>query len=183
MSEAFKKSAVCLMVALMVVWVGCAPAQEASEEAAAEVTDYDDDEIAAEGEGEAEGEGDPRVFFVVPEDGATVTSPVLLQFGAENFVIEPVGEGEIHEGMGHFHIAVNAPCLEPGIVIPTANPWIHFGDGSAEIEMQLPTGEATLCLQIGDGEHRTLGGEGLSSVITVNVVEAEGGSAEGESGP
>lgn len=177
MSEAFKKSAVCLMVALLVVWVGCAPAQEASEETTAAVTQPDHDAM------ETEGEGAPRVFFVAPEDGATVTSPVLLQFGAENFVIEPVGEGEIHEGMGHFHIAVNAPCLEPGIVIPTANPWIHFGDGTAEIEMQLPAGEATLCLQIGDGEHRTLGGEGLSVVITVNVVEAEEDSAEGESGP
>ena len=176
MSEAFKKSAVCLMLALLVVWVGCAPAQEASEETTAAVTQPDHDAM------KTEGEGAPRVFFVAPEDGATVTSPVLLQFGAENFVIEPVGEGEIHEGMGHFHIAVNAPCLEPGIVIPTANPWIHFGDGTAEIEMQLPAGEATLCLQIGDGEHRTLGDEGLSVVITVNVVEADEGAAEGESG-
>jgi hypothetical protein len=171
MSESYKKSAVVLVLALMVVWVGCAPAEETAEETA---------EMAAhEDMMEAEVDGEPRVFFVDPQDGDTVTSPVLLQFGAENFVIEPVGDGTVHEGMGHFHIAVNAPCLEPGIVIPTANPWIHFGDGSAEIEMQLPLGEATLCLQIGDGEHRTLGGEGLSSVITLNVVEAE---AEGDAG-
>jgi hypothetical protein len=165
-SESYKKSAVGVVLALMVVWVGCAPAEEAAEETA---------EMAGHEEMmEGEADGEPRVFFVSPQDGDTVTSPVLLQFGAENFGIEPVGDGAIHEGMGHFHIAVNAPCLEPGIVIPTANPWIHFGDGSAEIEMQLPVGEATLCLQIGDGEHRTLGGEGLSSVITLNVVEAEG---------
>ncbi len=175
MSEAFKRSVFCLIVGLMVVWTGCAPAEEAGEEAAAEAMDHDEAAM------EVEVEGGPLVFFVAPEDGATVTSPVLLRFGAENFTIEPVGEGDIHEGMGHFHIAVNAPCLEPGIVIPTADPWIHFGDGSAEIEMQLPIGEATLCLQIGDGEHRTLGGEGLSSVITLNVVEAEEAAAEGES--
>ena len=176
MSESYRKIAVCLVVVLMAGWMGCAPAEESSEDAEAEVMAHDEAMVA-------EGEGGPRVFFVSPEDGATVTSPVLLQFGAENFVIEPVGDGAIHDGMGHFHIAVNAPCLEPGIVIPTANPWIHFGDGSAEIEMQLPTGEATLCLQIGDGEHRTLGGEGLSSVITLNVVEAEADAATGDSGP
>ena len=174
MVESSRKSLVCLVVALTVVWVGCAPTEETSGESAAE--------MVAEETMDAMAEDEPRVFFVAPEDGATVTSPVLLQFGAENFVIEPVGDGGIHEGMGHFHIGVNAPCLEPGIVIPTAQPWIHFGDGSAEIEMQLPVGEATLCLQIGDGEHRTLGGEGLTSVITLSVVEAEEDSAEAESG-
>jgi hypothetical protein len=174
MSETFKKSGIGLVAALMIVSIGCAPAEKTGEDAEAEVMAHDTME--------AQGEGEPRVFFVAPEDGATVTSPVLLQFGSENFVIEPVGDGAIHDGMGHFHIAVNAPCLEPGIVIPTANPWVHFGDGSAEIEMQLPVGEATLCLQIGDGEHRTLGGEGLSSVITLNVVETEEDPASGESG-
>ena len=179
MNEAIKKSsgpvrlrAMRFMVlAVVVSVVACAPAEEAAEEAVDVVT-HDETAMA-----EAL-EGGPRVFFISPEDGATVTSPVLLEFGAENFGIEPVGEGEIHEGMGHYHIGVNTPCLEPGIVIGTASPWIHFGDGSAEIEMQLEPGTATLCLQIGDGEHRTLGGEGLSSILTLNVVEPEESGAD-----
>ena len=73
MSESFKKVAVCLVLALTVVWVGCAPAEEAAEETTAEMAH--DDTM------EAEVDGEPRVFFVSPEDGATVTSPVLLQFG------------------------------------------------------------------------------------------------------
>ena len=116
-----------------------------------------------------------RVFFIEPQDGATVTSPVMITFGNENFSIEPVGDGEIHQGAGHYHIGVNTDCLEPGIVIPQGEPWIHFGDGSSKIDLQLPPGEATLCLQVGDGEHRTLEGEGMSEVITIDVVEGDQG--------
>ena len=39
--------------------------------------------------------GGPRVFFVQPQDGATVTSPVHLMFGVENFEIAPVPAGTV----------------------------------------------------------------------------------------
>ena len=69
-------------------------------------------------------------------------------------------------------------CLEPGIVIPTADPWIHFGDGSDSIELELPLGEHYLCLQIGDGEHRTLDEPGLSQYIMVHVEDEAEEAAE-----
>ena len=56
-------------------------------------------------------------------------------------------------------------------MIPTADPWIHFGDGSDSIEIELTPGEHYLCLQIGDGEHRTLDEPGLSQYIMVHVEE------------
>ena len=113
------------------------------------------------------GEG-PRVFFVEPEDGATVQSPVTFMFGAENFMIEPVGDGDIHPGAGHHHFGVDTDCLPGGTVIPDGDPsWIHFGTGSTEIDMQLEPGSHRFCLQVGDGEHRTL--TDLSAVITVTV--------------
>ncbi|MDX1645189.1 MAG: DUF4399 domain-containing protein [Thermoanaerobaculia bacterium] len=169
-------SVLCVLVALS----ACAPGGDGTEsqpEASEESMQHAEHEEATAGE--------PRVFFVSPEDGATVTSPVELEFGAENFTIEPVDDGEIHHGAGHYHIGVNTDCLDPGIVIPQAAPWVHFGDGSSEIEMQLPEGETKLTLQIGDGEHRTLEAEGLCQSITVNVVEGEAaaeGSAASESG-
>ena len=82
-----------------------------------------------------------------------------------------MGDGAINEGAGHYHIAIDGECLEPGIVIPTADPWIHFGDGSDSIEIELSPGEHYLCLQIGDGEHRTLDEPGLSQYIMVHVEE------------
>ncbi len=115
----------------------------------------------------------PRVYFVGLEDQAEIPTLINLQFAAENFIIEPVGDGTINEGAGHYHIAIDGECLEPGIVIPTADPWIHFGDGSDSIELELSPGEHHLCLQIGDGEHRTLDEPGLAQYIMVNVVNDE----------
>ena len=114
----------------------------------------------------------PRVFFVQPADGATVQSPVHLEFGAENFQIAAVPPGTLTEtrpALGHHHVGIDTDCLPTGTAIPRANPWVHFGDGKNVIEMQLPPGQHRLTLQIGDDLHRTI--EGLCSTITVNVTQ------------
>ncbi|MBI4263075.1 MAG: DUF4399 domain-containing protein [Acidobacteria bacterium] len=121
--------------------------------------------------GQSEPSG-PRVFFVQPQDGATVTSPVMLEFGSQEFTIAAVPEGTVTEtrpNLGHYHVAVDADCLPVGTEIPRAAPWVHFGDGKNVIDMQLPPGQHRLSLQIGDDLHRTI--EGLCSTITVNVTE------------
>ena len=121
--------------------------------------------------GQSQPEG-RRVFFIQPADGATVQSPVRLEFGAENFRIAAVPAGTVSDtrpDLGHHHVAVDADCLTPGTVIPMAAPWVHFGDGKNIIDMQLPPGSHRLTLQIGDDLHRTI--EGLCSTITVNVTE------------
>ena len=119
--------------------------------------------------GQSEPQG-PRVFFVQPADGATVKSPVRLEFGAADFTIAAVPQGtptETRPNLGHHHVAIDADCLPTGTPIPRAAPWVHFGDGKNVIDMQLPTGMHRLTLQIGDDLHRTI--EGLCSTITVNV--------------
>ena len=120
----------------------------------------------------AESTGTPRVFFVEPADGATVKSPVHLKFGAENFMIMAVPTGDVtsaRAGMGHHHVGVDTDCLPPGSEIPKASPWVHFGKGDAEMDMQLPPGQHKLTLEIGDDQHKTP--PGLCSTITVNVTE------------
>jgi hypothetical protein len=72
-------------------------------------------------------------------------------------------------GLGHHHVGVDADCLPAGTVIPMAAPWVHFGKGNNEIDMQLPPGRHKLTLQIGDDTHTTI--EGLCSSIEVNVAE------------
>ena len=114
----------------------------------------------------------PRAIFVQPADGATVTSPVSLEFGTENFEIAAVPEGEVTEprpALGHHHVGIDTECLPTGELIPMAAPWVHFGDGSNVIDMQLPPGEHTLTLQIGDDLHQTI--EGLCTTISVDVTE------------
>jgi hypothetical protein len=114
----------------------------------------------------------PRVFFVEPQDGATVKSPVKLRFGIEGYELGAVPPGDVtsaRQGMGHHHVGVDTECLPPGTVIPKANPWVHHGGGQTEMDMQLTPGKHTLTLQLGDDTHTTI--EGLCSTITVTVVE------------
>ncbi len=140
------------------------------EEEAEEASHEDMEHAVAEEPAEmAESSDAPRVWFITPEDGATVTSPVAFEFGSENITIEP--KGDIHAGAGHHHIGINTECLPAGEAIPEADPWVHFGDGSAMIEMQLEPGEHTLTIQIGDGEHVTLDEPGLCTSVTITVSE------------
>ena len=76
---------------------------------------------------------------------------------------------ETRPDLGHHHVAIDTDCLPPGTEIVQAAPWVHFGDGSNVIDMQLPPGQHRLTLQIGDDLHRTI--EGLCSTISVDVTE------------
>ena len=111
----------------------------------------------------------PSVSFVTPADGATVSSPVAMEFMVSNLNISPVpAEVETsREGMGHHHVAIDTECLAVGEEIPKADPWVHFGDGSKVYETLLPAGQHTLTLQIGNDEHRTQ--EGLCTTISITV--------------
>jgi len=51
----------------------------------------------------------PRIFFVDLADGATVTSPMDIQLGAEDLFVE--GEDSLLGGGTHLHIIIDAPCL------------------------------------------------------------------------
>jgi hypothetical protein len=111
-----------------------------------------------------------RVFFIEPKNGATVTSPVHMKFGIENFEIAAVPQGDVKESrpaVGHFHVGVDTTCLPANTVIPKAAPWVHFGDGKSEFDLQLPPGKHKIALQIGDDLHKTIAG--LCTTITVNV--------------
>ena len=71
-------------------------------------------------------------------------------------------------GIGHYHVGVGVSCLAAGKTIVKGTPsWIHFGDGKAEIDMQLTPGRHRLALQIGDDLHNTL--PNTCSMITVTV--------------
>ncbi len=111
----------------------------------------------------------PTVGFVSPTDGATVSSPVAMEFIVSNLNISPVpAEVETpRQGMGHHHVGIDTECLAVGEAIPKADPWVHFGDGSKIFETLLPAGAHMLTLQIGDDEHVTQ--DGLCTTISITV--------------
>ena len=114
-----------------------------------------------------------RVFFVEPQDGATVKSPVKAKFGLEGYELAPVPKEtitaeQVRAGMGHHHLGIDQDCLPAGTEIVKGTPsWVHFGTGATEIDVQLEPGTHKLTLQLGDDLHRTI--EGLCQTITVNV--------------
>ncbi len=115
-----------------------------------------------------------RVYFVSPKNGDTIKPLHTFEFGSDMYTIAAVPAGELTEaqvrtGTGHFHLGVDTECLPPGQVIPKADPWIHFGTGNNNIEMQLKPGPHTFSVQAGDDMHRTV--TGLCETIKVTVAE------------
>jgi Domain of unknown function (DUF4399) len=113
----------------------------------------------------------PRVFFVEPKKGATVTSPVHMKFGSSGIQIGAVPAGDVtsaRKGIAHYHVGIDQACLPAGKTIVKGTPaWVHFGDGKSEFDSQLTPGKHTLALQLGDDQHNTL--PGACQVITITV--------------
>ncbi|KFL49505.1 DUF4399 domain-containing protein [Burkholderia pyrrocinia] len=107
-----------------------------------------------------------RVFFVEPQDGATVSSPVHVKFGLQGMELKPAGD--MTPNTGHHHLLIDGKSVPKGDVIPASDHSLHFGKGQTETDVKLPPGPHTLTLQLGDGAHRSYGPE-MSSTITVNV--------------
>jgi hypothetical protein len=115
----------------------------------------------------------PRVFFVEPKKGATVTSPLHMKFGSEGIEIAAVPPGDltkeqVRPGKAHYHVGIDQSCLPPGKTIVKGTPsWVHFGDGKDVFDTQLTPGKHKLALQLGDDLHDTI--PGTCQEITVTV--------------
>ncbi len=114
---------------------------------------------------------DVSVQFTEPQDGAEVPPTFTVSFEAQGIEVEPAGE--IRDGAGHFHILIDEPFVEPGVIIPNDDTHRHYGDGSLSTELTLDPGTYTLRLQLADGAHQALEGDQYRDEITITVVEDE----------
>ncbi len=114
-----------------------------------------------------EAPADAAIWIESPADGATVTSPVTVKFGAKNLVIVPAGDQTA--GSGHHHLLVNTDLPDPGLPIPADDNHFHFGMGQTETEIDLPPGEHRLQLLAGDHLHIPHLPPVASSSITITV--------------
>jgi hypothetical protein len=108
-----------------------------------------------------------RVTIVSPVAGATVTSPVTVQFALEGMTLAPAGTFE--PGTGHHHVLVDAglPALDQPI--PTDANHVHFGKAQTEGQLELAPGPHTLQLLLGDGNHVPHDPPVVSEPITITV--------------
>ena len=125
--------------------------------------------------GETESNPDAKVYFINLEDGQTVTSPVQIKFGLRGMGVAPAGAEK--EMTGHHHLFINRPPLGQGEDgadelengIPADENHVHFGGGQTETELELPPGQHTLQLVLGDAGHVPHSTPIVSEVITIIV--------------
>lgn len=116
-----------------------------------------------------------RVYFIGLEDGATVTSPVTVRFGLTGMGVAPAGTDA--EATGHHHLLVDRAPFGEGefgaeeltLAIPNDDTHRHFGKGQTEVTLDLPPGEHTLQLVLGDAGHVPHVPPVMSDQITITV--------------
>ena len=109
------------------------------------------------------------VYFVSPADGASVTSPVKVVFGADGVAVVPAGDPA--ENSGHHHLLIDTGLPDVTQPIPKDAQHVHFGKGQTEAEIELPAGTHTLQLLLGDYLHIPHQPPIASEVITITVTE------------
>ena len=95
---------------------------------------------------------DASVYFITPQDGDVVSSPVTVRFGLSGAGVAPAGI--IIDNTGHHHLIVNAPLPPLDQPVPADDNHRHFGKGQTETAIELPPGQHTLQLLLGDALHK-----------------------------
>ena len=110
-------------------------------------------------------------YIQAPADGAEVSSPFIVRFGLRGMGVAPAGITA--PNTGHHHLLIDVATLPPeNLPLPAIeNEVVHFGTGATEAEIDLPPGEHTLQLVLGDALHIPHDPPVRSDRITITVVE------------
>ena len=109
-----------------------------------------------------------EVYFIEPQDGATVGSTFTVKFGLSGMGVAPAGTDR--DNTGHHHILIDLDEL-PDMTkpLPASDNIVHFGGGQTETELTLPPGEHTLQLLLGNHLHIPHDKPVISEKITITV--------------
>ena len=109
--------------------------------------------LAMDDHGRTEAPDGARVFFVTPEEGATVSSPVTFNFGLEGMGIAPADVDWPNTGHHHMFINLDPTTMPMDETLPATEDILHFGGGQTQVTLDLPTGTHTFWLLLGDHNH------------------------------
>lgn len=109
-----------------------------------------------------------RAYIISPAHGEVVSSPFTVRFGLSGMGVAPAGTEKAATGHHHLLIDVPPPSI-PGDVIPTDDNHRHFGGGQTEVELDLPPGQHTLQLVLGDHNHIPHDPPVMSEPVTITV--------------
>jgi hypothetical protein len=88
-----------------------------------------------------------------PTDGQVVAAgkPFRVWFGLRNMGVAP--KGVAFNNTGHHHLLIDTDLPPAGEPIPSNRNNLHFGAGETETMLELPPGQHTLQLLMGDENH------------------------------
>jgi len=113
---------------------------------------------------------DAEAYIQSPADGAEVTSPFVVRFGLRGMGVAPAGVTA--PNTGHHHLLIDLATLPPDDQpMPSTDQIRHFGGGQTETELDLPPGQHTLQLALGDAAHIPHLPPVRSAKITITVIE------------
>lgn len=107
-----------------------------------------------------------EVFFPTLNDGAIVTSPLIVEFGVKGMEVEPAGA--VNTNKGHHHLIIDGTFTPANEVVAADATHIHYGKGQVSDTIELSKGEHTLTLQFANGFHQSYGHK-MSKTIKVTV--------------
>jgi hypothetical protein len=109
-----------------------------------------------------------KLYFISPENGATLSNPVTIRFGLKGVGVAPAGVEK--EKTGHHHLLIDTDIPKDlTAAIPADDNNKHFGGGQTEVTMDLKPGTRTLQLLLGDHSHVPHNPPLASEKITVTV--------------
>lgn len=108
-----------------------------------------------------------ELYFISPADGATLSNPITVRFGLSNMGVAPAGIQYDNSGHHHLLVDVELPALDFPIINDENH--LHFGGGQTEATLELPPGEHTLQLLLGDFAHIPHEPAVMSRQITITV--------------
>jgi len=113
--------------------------------------------------------GGADVYFIAPQNGAKVHSPVTIKFGLKGMGIAPAGVK--FDNTGHHHLLVDTDINDVNLdaPMPATDKIVHFGKGQTETTLTLPPGKHTLQLVFADYLHQSFDPPLKSKKITITV--------------
>ena len=110
-----------------------------------------------------------EVYFIAPQDGATLHGPVTVRFGLKGLGVAPAGIK--FDNTGHHHLLLDTDISELNLdaPMPATDKILHFGKGQTETVLTLAPGKHTLQLVFADYLHTSFDPPLHSKKITITV--------------
>jgi hypothetical protein len=111
---------------------------------------------------------DAVLYFIWPQNGATIKGAFWARFGLRNMGVTHAGDS--FQNSGHHHLLIDvAEPLDPKEPIAQDKAHLHFGAGQTEARIELPPGKHTLQLVLGDSNHYPFSPPVLSNKIVITI--------------